>query len=410
MRQVFTNRSFVFLWSAGLCAQFAWWMLHTSMLVLVFERTGSAFATGLIPVFSSLPTILLGPIAGRIVDRWDRKRVMEIGSLTLAVLMAISLPIANDAPVAFLYAFIVVQSVVMTVMTPAENSLLPTLVQADQLKTANALNVLNDGLGRIVGPAIGSVILVQLGFAATVAVSLVIFVAAWGFLVGMRTPAEVRQGHGTAWGAPFREQIALVVQVLAGRGVLAVVVIVFALYMVADVPLSAISSAFFGESLHASPEQFGFMLSLRGVAGILGGLLILVVSRWLSEKTLLVGGLLMYGFAIAYLGVVNTYGIGLLGLILVGPAAAAIQTGMNSLLQRHAPPEISGSIFALVGSIGATIALVVSITAGSVAEVTGTRAVVIASGCLEVLPALVALRRLPSASRSPRAVASNAMP
>ncbi len=332
MRQVLANRSFVFLWSAGLFAQLAWWMLHTSMLVLVFERTGSAFATGLIPVFSSLPTILLGPIAGRIVDRWDRKRVMQCGSLTLAGLMAVSLPIANDAPVAFLYAFIVVQSVVMTVMTPAENSLLPTLVEADQLKTANALNVLNDGLGRIVGPAIGSLILVQLGFAATVAVCLVIFVAAWGFLVGMGTPTEARQRHGAAWGAPFREQFALTTRVLAERGVLAAVVIVFALYMVADVPLSAISSAFFSESLHASPEEFGFMLSLRGVAGILGGLLILVVSRWLSEKTLLLGGLLMYGFAIAYLGVVNTYGIGLLGLILFGPAAAAIQTGMNSLL------------------------------------------------------------------------------
>lgn len=152
MRQILANRSFANLWCAGLVLQLSWWILHTSMLVIVFERTGSAFGTGLIPVFASLPSIAFGAVAGRLVDHLDRRRVMRWGAGILAVLMLVALPFANHVSVIGFYAFIVLQAAVMTVMTPAENALLPSLVESPQLKTANALNVLNDGIGRILGP------------------------------------------------------------------------------------------------------------------------------------------------------------------------------------------------------------------------------------------------------------------
>ncbi len=104
MRQILANRSFVNLWCAGLVLQLAWWMLNTSMLVIVFERTGSAFGTGLIPVFASLPSIAFGAVAGHLVDRLDRRRVMRWGAAILSLLMLVALPFANGAPVALLYA------------------------------------------------------------------------------------------------------------------------------------------------------------------------------------------------------------------------------------------------------------------------------------------------------------------
>ncbi|MGC4192721.1 MAG: MFS transporter [Thermomicrobiales bacterium] len=405
MRSILTNRSFILLWWAGLFAQLTWWMLHTAMLVLVFERTGSAFGTGLIPVFSAIPTIVFGAVAGRIVDTFDRRRVMRWGADALIALLLIALPFGGShaTPVIGLYLFIAVQSAIMTVMAPAENALLPTLVESEHLKTANALNVLNDGVGRIVGPAIGAPLLVAFGPTALVTVSLGLTGVAWGLLTAMPAsgvPMRYNDLRHDDWSwrqpgivASLREQGALVQRIIVAGGPLAVIVAAFTLYMVADVPFSAIFPAFFTDSLHASTEEFGFMLSLRGVAGILGGLLIVAVARRIPAPTLLAGGLLAYGFAIGIQGIIDDFWIGLWFLILVGPAAAAIQTGMNTLLQESSPDRERGRIFALTGTLGAVVAIVMSPAAGAIAAGIGTRPIVVASGLLQILPAILVVRR-----------------
>jgi len=398
MRQILPNRSFVNLWCAGLVFQLSSWMLHTSLLVIVYERTGSTLGTGLIPVFTSLPSIAFGAVAGHLVDHLDRRRVMRWGASTLAGLMVVALPFANDVPVIGFYAFIVLQATVMTVMTPAENALLPSLVEAPQLKTANALNVLNDGIGRILGPAIGAPLIVHFGITAMVAVCLFFFVIGWCFLTAMRaSPSDTQRSTTIGWRemnvmASLRDQRFLLARIVNERSVLAMVIGAFALYMVADVPFTAVLPAFVIESLHAGPEGLGLMLSLRGIAGIVGGLVIVVVSRRVSARTLLVSGLLTYGACIAVQGVINTYVPGLFFLILVGPSAAAIQTGMNTLLQEASPAHERGRIFALVGTIGGIVTVCASLIAGGAGDLTGTRLIVICSGLLQVFPVLLILR------------------
>ena len=185
--QLLSNRIFARFWLAGLFFVLATWSLHITMLVYVFELTGSPFATGLIPVFASVPGIVLGPIAGVLVDRWDRKRVMAGSAIALVGLLIMTIPFASQLGVEALYAIIFVQAMVMTFFVPAENALLPTLVQDDDLATANSLNALNDNLGRIIGPAVGAGILVQFGFAATLVASALNYAAGWVCLVGVQS-------------------------------------------------------------------------------------------------------------------------------------------------------------------------------------------------------------------------------
>ncbi|MGC4108350.1 MAG: MFS transporter [Thermomicrobiales bacterium] len=402
MRPILTNRSFVFLWFAGLAEQLTWWMLHTAILLLVFERTGSAFGTGLIPVFSSLPAILFGAVAGRIVDGFDRRQVMRWGSVAMLALLVVALPFAHATPAIGLYAFIVLQSAVMTVMSPAENALLPTLVDVEHLKTANALNVLNDGFGRILGPAVGAWLLVRSGPTSLVAISLVLTAVGWGLLTAMpplapradRERVDLRATGPTGIVASLRDQGQLARRILIAGGPLATIIITFLLYMVGDVPFTAVIPAFFTDSLHTTTEEFGFMLSLRGVVGILGGVLIAAIARSprVSSRGLLMAGLAGYGFAMAIQGVINDFQIGLWFLIVVGPAAAAIQTGMNTMLQEASPDDERGRVFALVGTLAGLVTITMSFSAGAIADVVGTRPVVIAAGMLQILPVLVLMR------------------
>ncbi|MGN6484083.1 MAG: MFS transporter, partial [Thermomicrobiales bacterium] len=328
--------------------------------------------------------------------------------------LLVALPLANQASAFGLYAFIALQSAVMTVMTPAENALLPTLVAAPHLKTANALNVLNDGIGRIVGPAIGAPLLVAFGPRALVMVAIGLTAVGWAMVTAM--PDSGTPGRGIPaspepfdWRHPgivasLREQGVFLRRVLMAGGPLAVMLVAYALYLVADVPLSAVIPAFFTDSLHATTNEFGFMLSLRGAAGILGGLLIVAVARSIPAPALLVGGLLVYGFAIGIQGVVNAFWPGLWFLILVGPADAAVQTGMTTLLQQSSPDSERGRIFALVGTMGAAVAIVMSLSAGAMADAVGTRPIVVLSGVLQILPAMLIVRRFPRGTTVPKPV------
>lgn len=406
--QLLSNRIFARFWLAGLLFVLATWSLHITMLVYVFELTGSPFATGLIPVFASVPGIVLGPIAGVLVDRWDRKRVMAGSALALVGLLVVTIPFAGQLGVEALYAIIFVQAMAMTFFVPAENALLPTLVRDDDLVTANSLNALNDNLGRIIGPAVGAGILVQFGFTATLAACALIYAAGWVCLVGVRTGVAKPEETSRDGKWSLRQAVARILREFReGLGavrtsrVLAVVAAVWALYLVADVPFSAVLPAFVGESLGMGPEGLGIMFPIRGLTGVIGGFLVVALSRRVPAATLLAAGLLGYGWSIALLGVINDFGLGLWLTIVNGPSAAAVQTGLATSLQRATAPGVRGRVFSLVGIVNGIIVIVTSIVAGSLGEVVGTRAVVILSGSLQVLPFLLVATMLRGGRSSP---------
>ena len=391
MGLLLANRAFARAWAAGLSFMLAWWSLHAVMLIHVYDLTGSPFATGLIPVFSAIPVILLGPVAGVIVDRHSRPRVMALCGLALIALLLLALPLANRGEVALLYAIIMVQSAVMTFFTPAENALLPNLVLADDLGNANALNALNDSLGRIIGPPVGTWLLVLAGFETVLVVTAILYLIGWGFLIGLR---DTRASRPEGSGASLRESARSFVegfQAVQASVVLRLLVAISALFLLADVTLSAVLPAFMRESVGVSAEVFGSTMSIRGLTGLLGGVLVVWLSRRVAPATLLAGGLLVHGLSFLAYGIGNSLFVSIVMLFPIGPAAAAIQTGLFTLLQQASPDAIRGRVFALVGTVNNLIVLSTSITAGALAEVYGTRAIVIASGCLHLLPLLVAL-------------------
>lgn len=403
MIQLLRNRAFVRFWLAGFFVALSTWVLFITMQVMVFDLTGSPFATGLLVVFMSLPGVVLGPVAGVLVDRWNRKRVMAIGSLALAGLLLAALPVAMDVSAITLYAIILVQGAIMAFYAPAENALLPSIVREEDLAPANALNAMNNNFGNIIGPSIGALLYVQVGFAATLAVCAMLFLAGWAVIARIpatgpvTSTARVSGDGGNQLGDATRSvlhDLRLGLRAVRTRDVLLVAVAAFGLYTVADVHLTAVLPAFVGDSLNVGPEAFGLMMTIRGLTGLLGGVVIAAVSRRVHEAKLLASGLFIYGASIATWGAINTYALGLLITLPVGISAAAIQTGLFTLIQKASPPEMRGRVFGLAGTMNGAIALGFSVAAGSLGAVAGTRLVVILSGCLQALPLVLVMARL----------------
>src|SRR4051795_6504169 len=163
MLPVLRRRDFALLWVGGLVSVAGDWVLYAALPFYVYERTGSTLATAGMIVAELAPSFVLGSVAGVFVDRWDRRRVLVAANLAQAAAVALLLVVARGGPLWIVFAVAAVQAAAAAFAIPAESALLPSLVPDEDLVPANALNALNNRLGRLIGLPIGAALYGALG-------------------------------------------------------------------------------------------------------------------------------------------------------------------------------------------------------------------------------------------------------
>ena len=153
------------------------WILSIALPVHVYRLTGSTLATGGVVAANVTARLLVGPLAGVYVDRWDRRRTMLVGNLLLAVTVAPLAAATTESRIWIVYVAAFCHAVVVQFVEPAEAALVPRLVPPELLAAANGLNAMNNNLARLIGPALGG-ITAAFGIEAVVALDVSSFLLA----------------------------------------------------------------------------------------------------------------------------------------------------------------------------------------------------------------------------------------
>jgi MFS family permease len=161
MLAVLRQRNFALVWVAGLLSLTMDWLLYVAVPLAVYELTGSTVATAISVATRVIPRLLIGSVAGIFVDRWDRRRTMVVANLLLGITLLPLLLVRSADLLWIIYAVNFTESVLAQFLAPAENALLPRLVAERDLTPANALNGLNNNLARLIGPALGGLIVAR---------------------------------------------------------------------------------------------------------------------------------------------------------------------------------------------------------------------------------------------------------
>ena len=159
------QRNFGCIWVGGLISLIGDWMLLTALPVYVYQSTGSTLATGAMLAARVMPRVLLGSVAGVFVDRWDRRRTLIVANLLLALGLLPLLVVTSGDKLWLVYVVALVQSAIAQFVTPALGALLPRLVGHRELLRANSLNALSNDISRLVGPALGGIVVASTGLA-----------------------------------------------------------------------------------------------------------------------------------------------------------------------------------------------------------------------------------------------------
>ncbi len=399
------KRDFFLLWFGRLISVTGDWLLLTALPFYVYERTGSVLATSVMFMTYWLPGILLGSLAGVFVDRWDRKRTLIVNNLlqTAVVLLLLVLIVApSDEWLWLAYAVNLVQSCINQFSGPAEGALLPTLVDEERLIPANSLNALNDNIGRLAGPAIGGVLIASFGLGSVVLVdSLTYLFAALMISLISTSPklerAERRTDGGDTtetaagrWIAIWRDWLGGI-RVVKGDRSIAVLFLMLAIVMFADGILTPLLAPFASDVLRGGGATYGWLLTVRGIGGLVGGL---IVGQWgaaLGPARLLVLGPICAGSLM--LAVFNSHSLPLAIALwsLLSVPFVAYATSHQTLLQSGVTDEYRGRVLGALGTTGALVWLGGSVLSGALGGTLGVVPMLNVSAILVILAGLVGL-------------------
>ncbi len=398
MIAVLKQRNFSLLWLGGLVSMIGNWVLLAAMPFHIYALTGSALATGGLLMAYVAPGIVVGSIAGVYVDRWDRKRTMLITTILQGAMVATLLFVQSADWLWLIYLVAIVESTLERFFRPAENALLPKLVGEDQLLSANSLNALNDNLARLGGPALGGLLLGLVGFYSVVVVDVATYVVAAFLILLVQLPesarrAEVVPTESADVGGAFRSlwtEWKAGLAIVGHSRLLIALFVVLGLMLFGDAILSAVLVVFVQEDMGLTAVEFGWMMTARGIGGIIGGLLAAQLGAKLMPGRLLAVGLTATGVALVVAVFFPTLTVVLPLLIFVGIMGLIAMISAQTMMQKGTEDAYLGRVFGLFGAVSALVMFIGAGIGGALADTLGSLTLMYGAAILTIASGLLA--------------------
>ncbi len=401
MLKVLRQRNFFLLWLGQLISIIGDWVLVIALPFYTYNLTGSALASGGMFIVSTLPRLLLGSVAGVFVDRWDRKRTMIVADLLRVVLTLMLFLVQSRDWLWLIYVSAFLESVVSQFFNPAKSAVIPLLVHEKDLLPANSLNGLSDALTRLLGSALGGMLLSWLGF------SFVVFFDAGTFLISaLMIMLIIMPGHPVAQGSTglaaastkmtevWRDWIAGLRLVKQER-LLLTLFLVMGVALLGDSMVTVLIVPLVKNLMGGGAQLLGWLMMAEGIGGLLGGLLVgqygkRIPPRLLSTVALVSAGLVIFALFTFPHSILVYPLLGFVGLM-----GTAWFTCAETLLQMGTSDQFRGRIFGTLGTAMALASLVGMLFAGTMADRVGLVPVLSISASLYLLSGLLAWMLLP---------------
>jgi len=385
MLALLRQRDFGLLWTAGLISIAGDFMLLIALPLHVYALTGSALAGGGVYASLLVPRVLLGSFAGVLVDRWDRKRTMVVVDLARAGILVPLVAVESNERLWLAYVVPGIAATAGLLFGPAENALLPRLVGEERLTVANALNALNNNIGRLIGPALGAALYAWDGIAVVVAIDAATYLVAAlliALIVADGRPerdedAEIAVGSVLLrtlreWGDGLR--------LIQGDRTLRVLLTANVVGFIGEGTFGALGLApLILDVLGGTEADVGLIASAQAIGGLIGGVALARIGDRLPVRLAIGGGLAGLGVA----DLVTTNAANLVGegrpalllamafMLLAGLPVIAEGAAQQTLIQRRVADAYRGRVFGTMGAVTSVSILIGLIGGGALADRVG---------------------------------------
>ena len=343
-----TNTAFRRLWFGNVVSLFGDWFNTIALYALILNLTGSEFALGAVFITKLLPMGLASPLAGVLVDRFDRRKVMIISDILRAVVVLGFLVVDEPSEVFLIYVLTALQVIIGSVFRPAQSASVPNITRKIDLVTANTIMAATWSVMLAAGAALG-------GFAAewfglkTVFVldSLSYLVSAW-FIYRTSIPSPIKTGPLPSLFKSAHKEVKEGWKYLQSHPAIKRMATVKAVWAVGGGAL-VYMLALIGDQLDPAHQaaSIGILFAARGVGTAIGP--ILAKNRFKDEKqwaTVVGLCVTLTGFGYALVGLMPWSWLVAIPVMLAHIAGGANWVLSTVLLQKRSDDRFRGRVFA----------------------------------------------------------------
>ncbi|HET7009912.1 MAG TPA: MFS transporter [Anaerolineales bacterium] len=318
------------------------WMQTTAQQWLAYRLTGSQFSLGVITFASFVPVLILSLFMGVIVDRFPRRRLLLLTQSWFMILALILAWLTFTGQVTFTH--LVILSLLLGIGNaldmPARQSFFSDLVGRDELLNAIALNSSVFNGTRIVGPALGGLVVGLWGEAAAFLMNGISYLAVLFGLIGMRLAAlPVNHAPTRGWAA-LGEGLSY----LRGDRRLLGLVSMVALFSVIGYPYNVLLPALARDTYGLGAEGFGGLMAAMGVGALVAGVSLAIRGEWRGKGRWLLINRWLFSGGVAGLALAPSLPWAVLALGVSGYAVITQLAITNTLIQQTAPDHLRGRI------------------------------------------------------------------
>jgi MFS family permease len=369
------------------------WMQNVALAWLVVELTSSPIAVGALAFCRFIPFTLFGLVAGVVADRIDNRKLViatQSVSMLLSAILA-TLVLTGTESLWLVYVLAVLGGTALVFDAPGRHALTFQMVGRDELPNAVALNASLFNASRVVGPAVGGVLIAAFGVGLCFAINTFTFIAVLAGLLMMRkeelVPVERAKEPPTMMRG-IREGLSWVLRSPDMRLVLSMVTVVSTVGFNFHVILPLLAS----DTLDTGPEVFGILSACFGGGALVGALLSAALGR--ASWKVLVLGTAGFSLCLLMLAPLDTVVPCAILLFATGTCFTLWTSNANSILQLRAPDHLRGRVVSLYLWAFAGLAPLGGLFAGWLCAIGGTQLSFAVAGMTGLTMAALAARQL----------------
>ena len=387
------HRNFQLFFSGQLVSLIGTWMQNVAQSWLVYKLTGSSLLLGAVGFCSQIPIFLLSPIAGAIVDRRNRHRLV-IATQTVSMILAFILAAITLLGVVKVWHIFVLSALLGFVNAfdiPARQAFLVEMVGRENLMNAIALNSSMFNGARIVGPAIAGILVATIGEGWCFFANAVSYIAVLVGLLLMKVPARAEHSRETSAWNDIKEGFNWV---FGTKPIFALLLLV-GLVSLVGMPYAVLMPVFADQILHSGARGLGILMGFSGAGALIGALTLAAKSGLKGLGTWVAACSAGFGVFLILFAHSKIFWASAVLLIPVGLFMMVQMASTNTLIQAMVPDRLRGRVMSVYSMMMMGMAPLGALLAGALSDRIGAALTVGLGGVCSILGSIWFGTRLP---------------
>ncbi len=389
-------RKFIPIWSAQIFSLLGSGLVQFALVWWITQKTGSAALLATATLVAVLPDVFLSPFAGALVDRWNRRKVMIVADVGIAVItLALAVLFALDlAETWHIFVVMFLRSVGGIFHWPAMQASTSLMVPEKHFSRVAGINQALRGSLGIIAPPLGALLMTLLPFYQVIAVDVITAIIAVTPLLFILIPQPVRADAGQMITpkALLKDMAEGFRYMKTWKGLIYLTLIA-ALLNFLLAPAGTLSPLMVTQHFKAGVWELSILDSVMGIGVVIGGVLLGIWGGFKSKIVTSLSGVIGLGFGVFLFGVspANMFWLGVVAMAVLGFMNPMANGPLQAIMQSRVPAEMQGRVMGATTSICMAMMPLSMLVAAPVAELLGLRVWYWFGGALVMLIGVAAL-------------------